>query len=141
MNNQLLMRGLVLIAISLFFGIAAATNYQVGSFSRAGPGLFPLLVSCILGLIGLVMVVRAWFENSGPIRFNYKNILIVLASLIGFVVIAEHFKAIAALVYLVFVSGLAGTEYSVKRNLKICVVLIAIAFAFRTFLGLQVALY
>lgn len=140
MKNQQLIRGLALIAISLCFGVPA-TTYQVGNFSRAGPGLFPLLVSCILALIGVVMVVRAWFENSGPVTFNFKNLLIVLASLIGFVVIAEHFKVIAALVYLVFVSTLAGTDYSVLRNLKICAALIVIAFAFRTFLGLQVALY
>ena len=84
MKNELLIRGIVLIAISLFFGIPA-TSYQVGTFSRAGPGLFPLLVSCIVGLIGLVMVVRAWFEKSAAMTFNFRNILIVLASLVGFV--------------------------------------------------------
>ncbi|HTT13368.1 MAG TPA: tripartite tricarboxylate transporter TctB family protein [Burkholderiaceae bacterium] len=140
MKNELLIRGIVLIAISLCFGIPA-TSYQVGTFSRAGPGLFPLLVSCIVGLIGLVMLVRAWFEKSAAMTFNFKNILIVLASLVGFVLIAEYVKVIVAIVYVVFVSTLAGTDYSVMRNLKICAVLIAIAYAFHAFLGLQLTLF
>src|SRR5262249_5936744 len=117
MTDQLLIRGLVLIAIALGFGISAL-NYQVGTFSHAGPGLFPLLVSCLLGLIGVVMVVRARLEGSVPMKFNVRNISIVLASLAGFVVIAEHVDLIAAVVYLVFVSTLAGPDYSISRNLK-----------------------
>jgi len=115
-------------------------NYQVGTFSRAGPGLFPLLVSCIVGLIGVVMMVRGWVEKPEPITFKVRNIFILLASLVGFVVIAEHFRVIAAVVYLVFVSTLAGSDYSIRRNLLICAMLIAIAFAFRAFLGLNLNL-
>jgi hypothetical protein len=139
-KNQLLVRGLALVAIALFFGIPSFT-YQVGTFSHAGPGLFPLLISGIVGLIGLVMIVRSRLERSEPMTFNFKNIAIVLASLVGFVLIAETLKVIAAIVFLVFFSTLAGSDYSIKRNLKICVVLIAIAFAFHTFLGLSLPLY
>lgn len=140
MPNQLLLRGLVLIAIALLFGIPAA-SHDIGSFSRAGPGLFPLLVAGIVGLIGLVMVIRARFEAGEGVSFNPKNIAIVLLSLVGFVLIAEHFKAIAAIVFVVFFSALAGQDYSVVRNLKICVVLVGIAFAFHQFLNLSLPLY
>ncbi|HYW89213.1 MAG TPA: tripartite tricarboxylate transporter TctB family protein [Chloroflexota bacterium] len=141
MKDQQLTRGLVLIAIALGFGIPAS-GYQVGTFSRAGPGLFPLLISGIVGLIGLVMIVRSRLEKKPvPMTFKVKNILIVLAALVGFVVIAEHFKVALAVVYLVFVASLAGSDYSIRRNLKICVVLFAFAYAFHTFLGLSLTLF
>jgi len=141
MKDQQLMRGLVLVAIALGFGIPAST-YQVGTFSRAGPGLFPLLISGIVGLIGLVMLIRSRLEKKPvPLTFKLKNILIVLAALVGFVLIAEHFKVAAAVVYLVFVASLAGSDYSVSRNLKICVVLLAFAYAFHAFLGLSLSLF
>jgi hypothetical protein len=139
MPNRQVVRGLLLIAIALGFGVPAAT-YRVGGFYQAGPGLFPLLVSGIVGAIGLVMVVQSRIEKAAPARIGLKNIAIVLASLIGFVLIAEHLKAIPAIVYLVFVSTLAGTDYSVRRNLTICAALVAIAFAFTTFLGLNLPL-
>jgi len=139
MPNRLLIRGFLLIAIALCFGVPAAT-YHVGDFFHAGPGLFPLLVSCVVGAIGLAMVVQSRIEQSESLAIGFKNIAIVLASLIGFVVIADHLKAIPAIVYLVFVSTLAGTDYSVRRNLMICAVLVVIAFAFSTLLGLNLPL-
>jgi hypothetical protein len=139
MPNRLLIRGILLIAIALCFGVPAAT-YRLGGFYQAGPGLFPLLVSGIVGAIGLVMVAQSRLEKAGPAAIGLRNIAIVLASLVGFVLIADHLKAIPAIVYLVFVSTLAGSDYSVRRNLQICAVLIGIALAFKSFLGLNLPL-
>jgi len=139
MRSQSMIRGLVLIAVALCFGIPAM-SYRIGNFAQAGPGLFPLLVSGIVGAIGLLMVVRSRLEGGPSIAFGWRNLAIVLVSLAGFVEIAEHLHAIAAIVYLVFVSTLAGSDYSVRRNLQICAVLIAIAFALRSFLGLSLVL-
>ena len=62
MNDRNLVRGLFLLAISLAFGLGSL-RYHVGEFSRAGPGLFPLMVSCLLFLIGLITVVRSRFDK------------------------------------------------------------------------------
>lgn len=111
--------------------------HRVGSFAHPGPGLFPLIVSVMLGLIGIVMLVRSWLETRTPIAAKPKPIAIVLTSLIGFALIAKHLDAAAAIVFLVFVATLAGPQYSVVRNLKISAVLVAIAFAFHRLLGLN----
>jgi hypothetical protein len=139
MGNQKVMRGLALIALALLFGVQS-TAYHVGTLAKAGSGLFPLIISVLLGVIGVVMLVQSRFEPAEPMSFNAKNTLIILASLIGFVLIAEHTKVSLAIVYLVFVSTLAGSDYSVWRNLKISAVLMVIAFAFHTFLGLNLPL-
>jgi hypothetical protein len=138
-SHQKVWRGLALIGVALFFGVQAL-GLHVGTMDRAGPGLFPLMVSGAVGLIGLVMLVQARFEQAEPARFNPKNIAIILVSLTGFVFIAEHLNVLLAIVYLVFASGLAGTGYSVSRNLKISIALIAIAAGFRYLLGLNLPL-
>src|SRR5450830_839094 len=140
MNNMNLVRGLVLMAISLAFGLGAL-NYQIGQFSRAGPGLFPLMVSCLLFLIGLITVVRSRFVESVPLSYNMKNIVLILLGLCGFALISEHLNMIAGIVFLVFCTSFAGTSYSVVRNLKISAGLIAVAFMFRILLGLQLPLF
>ena len=53
MNDRNLVRGLFLMAISLTFGLASL-RYQTGDFSRAGPGLFPLMVAGQIGFAGAV---------------------------------------------------------------------------------------
>jgi len=73
--------------------------------------------------------------------FNLKNISLFLASLCGFAVIAEERNMIAGIVFMVFCASLAGTSYSVVRNIKISAGLIAVAFAFHKLLGLNLPLY
>jgi len=141
MNDRNLVRGLFLIAISLGFGLTSL-RYPLGDFSRAGPGLFPLLVSCLLLLIGLITVVRARLVERVHLEFNLKNIAIILASLAGFALISEHLNMIAGICFLVFCASFAGkAEYSTVRNLQVSAGLIALAFAFQKLLGFNLPLY
>ena len=141
MNDRNLVRGLFLIAIALAFGLTSL-RYPIGHFSRAGPGLFPLMVSCILFVIGLTTVVRSRFVEHVHIQLNLKNIAIILASLGGFALISEHVNMIAGIVFMVFCASIAGTaSYSVLRNLKIAAGLILVGLAFVKLLGFNLPLY
>jgi hypothetical protein len=73
--------------------------------------------------------------------FRFRNVAIILTSLCGFAFVSQVVNMIAGIVFLVFFSGIAASSYSWKRNIKISVVLILIAFAFRNFLGLNLPLY
>lgn len=127
-------------AIALLFGLVSMT-YKIGEFSRAGPGLFPLLVSSMVFLIGLMTVVRSRFVKPVRIDYNMKNIALVLLGLCGFAVISEHLNMIVGIIFLVFCVSFAGSSYSVVRNVKISAGLIAIAFMFKNLLGLQLPLF
>lgn len=140
MNNRNLVKGLFLIAISLAFGLGAL-RYPMGGFGRAGPGLFPLLVSSLLCVLGVATVVRSLLTERVAITFNVRNIALILASLCGFALISQHLNMITGIVFMVFCASLAGTSYSVVRNLKISGGLIAVALAFQKLLGLQLPLY
>ena len=139
MNNLNLLRGLVLMAVALAFGIGSL-NYQIGQFSRSGPGLFPLMVSSLLLLIGVVTVVRSRFVEAVPVDYNLKNIALILTSLCGFAVLSMFLNMIAGIVFLVFCSSFAGKTYTVARNLKVCAGLIGIALVFQKLLGLNLPL-
>jgi len=141
MNDRNLVRGLVLIAISLAFGLQSF-RYPIGQFSRAGAGLFPLMVSCLLLLIGVITVVRSHFVERERLAFQMKNIVVILASLCGFAVISKFINMTAGIVFMVFCASFAGAaSYSVVRNLKITAGLIAVAFAFQKLLGFNLPLY
>lgn len=141
LGNRNFVRGLFLMAIALLFGLVSLKNYSIGQLSRSGPGLFPLMVSCFLFVIGLLTTVRSHFADPVPLDYNVKNIAIVLLSLIGFALLSAHVNMIVGIVFLVFCATVAGTSYSVVRNIKISLGLIAIAFAFKNLLGLSLPLY
>jgi hypothetical protein len=139
--NRNLARGLFLMAVALAFGLQALLHYPIGQFSHAGPGLFPFMVSCILLVIGIATVVRAFFVERVVMPTHFRNIVIVLGSLCGFALVSLFVNMIAGIIVLVFVSTIAGTSYSWLRNAKIAAVLIGIALALQYFLGLSLPLY
>lgn len=141
MNDRNLIRGLFLMAISLAFGLQAM-RYPVGEFSRAGPGLFPLMVSGLLLLIGVITVVRSRFVEHHHIEFNFKNIALILGSLCTFALVSEHLNMIAGIACMVFVASFAGmAKYSVVRNLQVVAGLVGVALVFQKLLGFNLPLY
>lgn len=142
MNDRNLLRGLFLSAVALAFGLPAWRNYPIGDFSRAGPGLFPLMVSGLLLLVGLATIVRSRFVERHAIDFDWRNIALVLGSLCAFALVSQFVNMIAGIAAMVFLATCAGkSSYSVVRNLKIVAGLVLIAFAFQKFLGVNLPLY
>jgi hypothetical protein len=127
-------------AISLAFGLTS-TSYKIGDFARAGPGLFPAIVSALLFLIGVATVIRSRFVAHVPLELHVKNIAIILGSLCGFALVSMFTNMIAGIVFMVFCATLAGTSYSWKRNLKIAAGLVVMALVFQRLLGLNLPLY
>jgi len=140
MNDRNLLRGLLLIAIALGFGIPAI-GYGLGTLDNAGPGFFAFAVSCLLLLIGVIMVIRSRLVERVPVDFKPRNIGIIVGSLALFALVSLYVNMIAAIVVTVFCAGLAATPYSVWRNAKIAVVLVAIAFVFTKYLHVNLPLY
>ena len=129
-----LARGLFLAAISLAFGLGSL-QHSLGTFSKAGPGLFPLMVSGLLFLIALATIVRSRFVRPEPMELKFRNIALLLGALCAFALVSKFVNMSAGIVVMVFVAALAGSSYSWVRNLKIAAGLLAVAFAFRYFLG------
>jgi len=73
--------------------------------------------------------------------FNIRNITLIILSLCGFALISQYLNMIAGIVFLVFCASVAGTDYSVMRNLKVAGFLIVVALMFQKLLGVQLPLY
>ena len=140
MIDRTLARGLFLVAVSLAFGLPSL-RYPLGNFSRAGAGLFPLMVSCLLLLIGVVTLIQSRFVERHALEFNYRNIAIILASLCCFALVSLFVNMIAGIVTMVLVATFAASSYSVPRALKISLKQEQNAFAFQKLLGFNLPLY
>ena len=140
MNDRNLARGLFLITISLAFGLQSL-RYPIGDFSRAGPGLFPALVSGLLLLIGVATVIRSRFVERVHLELELKNIAIIIASLCGFALVSMYLNMIAGIVFMVFCASLAANAWSWTRAAKISDGLVAMALVLQKFLGLNLPLY
>jgi Tripartite tricarboxylate transporter TctB family len=140
MVNQNTGRGLLLAAVALLF-LVQAPHYTVGSLSRPGPGLFPVIVASSLLLIGIAIVVRSHFIEAVPLDFRVRNIALIAASLIGFALVSEYVNMIAGIAVMVTMASLASEDFSIPRTAVIAVALCLIAFAMKKGLGVQLPLY
>ncbi len=139
MIDRNLARGLFLCAIAVSFGLPAM-HYGIGRLSHAGPGLFPLMVSSLLLLIGVLTVARSRYVERVPLLVNPRNIALLLGALCAFALLSRLLNMTLGIAAMVFIAGFAGSSYSVARNLKIVAGLLAIAFAFQKLLSLNLPL-
>jgi hypothetical protein len=139
MSNRNFVRGLFLMGIALLFGLWSF-KYNMGQLSRSGPGLFPFMVSSLLFVLGATATVRARFIEPVPLGYSFKNIGLVLTSLVGFAFLSIYLNMIVGIVFMVFCSSFAGTSYSTARNVKVSIGLTLVAFAFKYLLGLNLPL-
>jgi hypothetical protein len=89
MPERNLFRGLCMVAIAAIFGLQSL-RYPIGRFDRAGPGLFPLLVSALLLLLGVSAVLRSRFAPRVRLDFGMKRIGLIVTSLCGFALISHR---------------------------------------------------
>ena len=139
LNNRNLLRGVFLMVVALIFGVGAQ-HYPLGSLSRAGPGMFPTIVSGVLFLIGLTIAARAFFNQPERMALQFRSIVIILVSLAGFAFISTYAGMLVATVFMTFCSAIAGVSYSWVRSAIISVCLIAIALVLQYGLGLNMPL-
>lgn len=140
MVNQNLARGAFLTAVALFFA-GTALRYPIGDLSRAGPGLFPLITSGLLLVLGLLTILQSRLVPAVPLYFNVKNIALIMTALASFVVASHYVSMLLGIALMVFVAGFAATTYSWKRNVQVTLGLIVVALAFQKLLGLNLRLF
>lgn len=140
MLNRNLVRGLFLAAVALLFA-TNALRLQVGDLSRAGPGLFPLMVSGLLAVLAVVTIVQSRFAERIPLEFDIRNIALIMLSLCAFVVASKFLNMLVGIVLMVVIASFAATTRSWMRTAQVALGLIVVAFAFQKLLGLNLRLY
>ena len=92
--------------------IFIARNYSVGTASRMGPGYFPLALSGLLIVFGLVAVVRSFIVPGEPIgAFAWKPMVLVLGATALFGALISTLGLVIALLALVLVSAAASEKF------------------------------
>ena len=102
--------------IGLFFTIVA-TNYQMGTAAKMGPGYFPFYLGILMIFLGLLVAVKALSAKAAiesiP-KFNWKIIAQITGAVILYGLLLPRLGFLIAVVVLVFVSASASREFTWK---------------------------
>jgi hypothetical protein len=123
--------------------IFTARHYPFGTTLRMGPGYFPMVLSGILIVFGLVIMLRG-MRKSEKIQGNWsiRAMIVLPFSIVLFGFLMELAGFIPALAGLVFISAASGREFKFIEVLLLSLFLSALSVAmFIWGLGLRYPLF
>lgn len=106
--------GGVLVLIGVYV-VAASLGYRLGTLARMGPGMLPMALGVLLVLFGILIVLFVRPEpDEAPPAFKWRPVVTVLAAVLAFALLAEPAGLIPATAALVFLSGSADPDHTLK---------------------------
>lgn len=111
--------GVLFASIGFAFAIIVKVyEYPMGTASRMGAGYFPFWLGNLLGLMGLVIIAKAWVSDGGRVsKFAWRPLLWVLSAFVIFGLTAKWLGLVIAIVLLVMISSFGGHEFRWKEAL------------------------
>lgn len=141
--------GLLYAAVGGAFAIGA-TNYNIGTGARMGPGYFPLLLGVLLGLIGLYIMFKALVVETADGdkigKWAWRPLFYIIAGNLLFGVLLSGLPnlgipgmgLIVAIYGVTIVVSKAGGESNIKESLILATILSTISYlGFIKLLNLQ----
>ena len=120
--------GLMFLGVGIGFAVGA-TNYSMGTSARPGAGYFPLILSVIMAILGVIVLFKALTietEGGDPVgAFAWRPLITIVAAITVFGLALPRLGMIIAVPLLIIITSMAGTEFSWKGVLLSCVVLTA----------------
>jgi hypothetical protein len=124
--------GILFLGTGIGFALGA-TQYSMGSAARPGPGYFPLLLSCLLAILGTIVLFKSLTvaapdgDRVGPIA--WRPLLVVNAAIAVFALALPSLGLVLTVPILTIVVSLAGDEFAWRGVLANAAVLTLSAWA------------
>lgn len=139
-NQKNFVAGLLYIVFGVTVAIAAA-GYEIGTPYNMGPGFFPFGTGIALAIVGACVLgaaVLPGLSPSGLGTWQFKNLAIILSSVVLFGLVLEPLGLVIAIPVLLAVSSFAHPEFSWRTLLLLVLFLLPFTWAiFVLLLGLQ----
>ena len=124
-----LLAGLIFIALGLAFGYATL-DYEIGTAFRMGPGYFPLVLSGLLALLGIIITVQSFASgpDETPIgRVPWLALMLILGGIVLFGATVRGLGFAPALFVTTFLSAFASERTGVVGALLLAAGMVAIS--------------
>lgn len=119
--------GLLFLAFGLFV-IVYGSRYPLGTAARMGPGYYPLLASCGLVLVALILIVRSQVKGSGSAigAINLRPLIMILLGALAFGLLIERTGFLIASVVLVIATRFAERDSRLVETTALAIFLTAL---------------
>lgn len=139
--NRDIIAGVLISGLGLSIAIYADVNYDLGSFRRMGPGMFPFGLGLLLTGLGALVAAPAIFQGGVGFEVRPRTAIFVLAGVAAFALTIDRFGLLPAIAALTVVASFSESILRPLTVLALCVFLAGLAFLiFRLGLNLPIEL-
>jgi len=133
--------GLVIIAVAVF-AFWAGADLPLGTFGGMGPGMLPIALAGLLGLLGVLLIVDAGLEGGSLLeRWSIRGPLFVLGAVVAFGMTVRPFGLLVAGPLAVIIAAFASDEVRWGETILFGAVMTAFCIGlFKFALGLPIPL-
>ena len=127
LKNKDLLAGLMFVVIGIVFWVGAS-NYQMGSAARMGPGWFPSVLGAIMTFLGVLIAAiglknqATWTAGEG-IGWTWQPVIILTVAVILFGFALPTLGMVVAIIMLTFISGIAAHDKEYQSLAMITVIM------------------
>src|SRR5690606_13342234 len=118
----------LLVALGLWAGFHAIANFDVGTVSRMGPGMFPAALGFLLASLGALIAIPALFRAGPKIEIDWRPMIFVMLGVLGFALTVTRLGMVPAVVVLTFAAVLADTKTRLIGTIVLAVALSVLAY-------------
>ena len=114
--------GGLIVLLGAAVALNAFTNYNLGTLTQMGPGMFPFMLGIALTFVGLLILgaalatIRDPAETILPAQREWRGWGCILAGPVLFIILGEYFGMAAATFGCVFVSALGDRTATVRGS-------------------------
>lgn len=110
-----LVSGSVFVATAVIFGLTSA-GYDVGTAGRVGPGMFPLILSAVLGILGIAVIASGLRRDAVAFgSLPWRAIALIVASPLVFVGSVGFLGLVPATALLALIGSFASRTMTPRR--------------------------
>ncbi len=141
LNSERLIGGLIVL-VGLAYALHSFNSFDLGTFRRIGPGMFPLGLGIAMTLLGLGIALLAPDADRETPDFATRPLTLVMLSIAGFALGLSFLGLFPAVVLCIFVASLAERPFRLIGAAGVSIVLCCASWLiFKVAIGLTLPLF
>lgn len=120
-KSQDAVAGLAFLAIAIYVGVSTLLQLDIGTLEQMGPGFFPLSLSVVLGLIGVLVLLRVQPDEEEQPPVNWRAVILIGAAPIAFGLTVRSLGLVPALLISICLAVLSSNSIGLVRSLAIVI--------------------
>lgn len=97
----------------------ALSEYNIGTFSRMGPGMMPVSLGIILAVFGLVIAIPALSRRGEAAQLKLRPIVVMSISILSFALMIEKVGIVPAVFFTTVIATFSETQVPFAKALML----------------------